>query len=256
MSVQRGWLRPPGERPLNRDRTVDVVALGVAKGGPGASHAQLAANHLDKRLQRGKTPRRDGETLLDRRPNGDRDRVPEEVVRAEALHVRPTDDHCCACAALTVNFIADGRMGMKNGENIHAAHSHKEDDRNLHVLLHVQMAHHPGRQQGERDVADHGEPAVQVHQPNDNLDIKACACLAVLVPVVADWVALEESDEDVGEAARAGDDGGCVDDPPVDAANGDPEQEPADGELGEEHGAAVRGVAHEPPLDCCHVVLF
>ena len=118
------------------------------------------------------------------------------------------------------------------------------------------MAHHPGRQQGEGEVADHGEPAVQVHQPNDNLDINARACLAMFVPVVADGAALEESDEEVADAARAGDDSGCVDDPPVNAADGDPEQEPADGELGEEHSAAVRGVTHKPPLHCRHIVLF
>jgi hypothetical protein len=42
----------------------------------------------------------------------------------------------------------------------------------------------------------------------------------------------------------------------VNAADGDPEQEPADGELGEEHSAAVRGVTHKPPLHCRHIVLF
>lgn len=88
------------------------------------------------------------------------------------------------------------------------------------------------------------------------MDIKARACLAIFVPVVADGAALEESDEDVAEAARAGDTGGCVDDPPVNAADGDPEQEPGDGELGEEHGAAVRGVTHKPPLHCRYIVLF
>jgi len=118
------------------------------------------------------------------------------------------------------------------------------------------MAHHPGRQQGKREVADHGERAVQVHQPNDNPDINAPACLAMFVPVVADGVALEKRDEEETEAARGGEDGGCVDNPPVNAADSDPEQEPADGELAEEHSAAVPGVTHKPPLHCRRIVLF
>jgi hypothetical protein len=80
--------------------------------------------------------------------------------------------------------------------------------------------------------------------------------LLVPVPVVADGAALEESDEDVAEAAGAGEEGGRVDDPPVKAADGDAEQEPGDGELDEEHGAAVGRVAHEPPLRCRRIALF
>jgi hypothetical protein len=42
----------------------------------------------------------------------------------------------------------------------------------------------------------------------------------------------------------------------VKAADGDAEQEPGDGELDEEHGAAVGRVAHEPPLRCRRIALF
>jgi hypothetical protein len=59
---------------------------------------------------------------------------------------------------------------------------------------------------------------------------------------------LEESDEEEGGTGKGRDEHGRVDDPGVDTLDGDSKEEAANGNLGEDHGAAVEEVAVEPAV--------
>lgn len=117
-----------------------------------------------------------------------------------------------------------------------APHAHKKDDCNLGPLFQLQIPDHKGRQDGKSKVCQDAGHTVHIGECHDDVHRHArgrgvafTSLVLILVPVMRNWVALEECDEKKSQTGEDGAHRGHVDYEAVKALRCDAEEEPGKG---------------------------
>lgn len=109
-------------------------------------------------------------------------------------------------------------------------------------MRHVQAPDEENRQDGESEVANDGDGAVEEGETDDDVNIDASSALDMSIPEETNWRTLEQCDEEEDESHENGEPHGKVDDPFVDVLDGNAEKEKANGYLRCNHSPAVGNI--------------
>lgn len=120
-------------------------------------------------------------------------------------------------------------------------------------MVHLQFPDENHGQNGECEVADDAEGAVEVGESDDDIHGDAAATLGRVIPEIRYRLTLQESDEEEHDAGANRHHHDTVNDPNVDLADRDSEEEVADGNFRRDHRQTVPQVAVPPELQSVSV---